>query len=357
MPQYAIEGEALITVNASRTVIVEADSQQEALQKAEAELRDTTGQWFVPDRPVSAVAGHSTVHTLQVLGFNESPEIASSVYRSVFSVTLDPAGSTPDAAPDDATRMIQDRFGRTDAEAPDDVYGWEFLVDNGVLQSPSPIQPDGTRCSALLVVFMQASSADEARESAWRALHAAAQHDGRPLFKDILGCQPTRRASPDELEMLRPPRRAAGRACEGKDAPVYIEGHAMSDVRDASSSAPESTGRKPWESWPDRDRIRLAYHVQGDVLWVDMLELPPERRHGGAGRLLWQHFEESLPSHLQTIRLMAADTGSGASEGFWERMGFEVESRSNKHGTIMSKPNPKAAPAQDAAEPRRRPRM
>lgn len=107
---------------------------------------------------------------------------------------------------------------------------------------------------------------------------------------------------------------------------------------------PDPADPTSWKSWPkrDRDAIRLEYHGDGGILWIDMFEIPPSRHGRGAGAKLWRHFEESLPPDVSTIKLMAADAGDGPSEGFWKKMGFGVESRSKKHGTIMTKRNPNA---------------
>lgn len=101
----------------------------------------------------------------------------------------------------------------------------------------------------------------------------------------------------------------------------------------------------PWRSWPDAEQaaIRLECHADGGLLWIDMLAIPEGKRGEGVGAKLWRHFEASLPPSITCIKLMAADTGSGPSRGFWCRMGFQVESRTQKHGIIMRKENPAAA--------------
>jgi GNAT superfamily N-acetyltransferase len=66
-------------------------------------------------------------------------------------------------------------------------------------------------------------------------------------------------------------------------------------------------------------------HRSGDVIWIDMMAVPSEHRGKGIGRQHYEAWEASLPPDIKLIRLMAADTGEGVSNGFWEAMGFEYQ--------------------------------
>jgi len=63
-------------------------------------------------------------------------------------------------------------------------------------------------------------------------------------------------------------------------------------------------------------------HVTGTIAWVDMIWVPPGERKNGKGRGLYLDWESKLPPETTLVRLMAADTGSGNSDPFWERLGF-----------------------------------
>ena len=65
-------------------------------------------------------------------------------------------------------------------------------------------------------------------------------------------------------------------------------------------------------------------HMSGkEVVWIDMMRVPPEQRRRGIGRNHYAEWEAELPKSVKLVRLMAADTGSGKSNGFWEAMGFD----------------------------------
>lgn len=64
-------------------------------------------------------------------------------------------------------------------------------------------------------------------------------------------------------------------------------------------------------------------HVSGDVVWLDMIRVQPDRRGLGIGQATYRAWEASLPLNVTLVLLVAADTGSGSSAGFWEAMGFD----------------------------------
>ncbi len=66
----------------------------------------------------------------------------------------------------------------------------------------------------------------------------------------------------------------------------------------------------------------ISSHRSGGVIWIDMIWVPTEHRGRGIGRKLYRDWERDLPDDITTVMLMAADTGDGVSNGFWEAMGF-----------------------------------
>lgn len=67
----------------------------------------------------------------------------------------------------------------------------------------------------------------------------------------------------------------------------------------------------------------ISAHLSGDIMWLDMMRVTPEKRGSGIGRKYYRQWELQLPKNVELVRLMAADTGSGLSNGFWEAMGYE----------------------------------
>ena len=63
-------------------------------------------------------------------------------------------------------------------------------------------------------------------------------------------------------------------------------------------------------------------HICGNICWIDMFFIPKESRGRGEGRAMYEEFEKGLPENVTKIMLYSADTGSGPSHGFWDRMGF-----------------------------------
>lgn len=70
----------------------------------------------------------------------------------------------------------------------------------------------------------------------------------------------------------------------------------------------------------------IRAHKSGeDVVWIDMMFVPPDQRGKGLGKQYYEEWESDLPYTVKLVRIMAADTGSGLSNGFWEKMGFEYQ--------------------------------
>ncbi len=68
--------------------------------------------------------------------------------------------------------------------------------------------------------------------------------------------------------------------------------------------------------------IAIDAHRAGDVVWLDWFCLPARARGQGHGRAAYDAWESALPVDITCVRLFAADTGDGRSDGFWERLGF-----------------------------------
>lgn len=66
-------------------------------------------------------------------------------------------------------------------------------------------------------------------------------------------------------------------------------------------------------------------HRSGDIVWIDMMHVPPGQRGKGIGRAFYERWEASLPKDVTLVKLMAADTGEGVSNGFWDAMGFDYQ--------------------------------
>ena len=67
----------------------------------------------------------------------------------------------------------------------------------------------------------------------------------------------------------------------------------------------------------------IDWHTSGNTAWVNMISIPQSQRGQGFGKQVYLNWEKQLPSKIKLIRLMAANTGSGTSSGFWDRMGFD----------------------------------
>ena len=79
------------------------------------------------------------------------------------------------------------------------------------------------------------------------------------------------------------------------------------------------------EIFEGSDKPYIDAHRSGDIMWIDMMLVPPSQRGSGVGKAFYKSWEEALPSDIKLIRLLAADTGDGLSNGFWEAMGFEYQ--------------------------------
>jgi hypothetical protein len=72
------------------------------------------------------------------------------------------------------------------------------------------------------------------------------------------------------------------------------------------------------------DEPYIDAHRSGDIVWIDMMEVPTEQRGQGVGRRVYEEWEASLPEDVKYIMVYAADTeGRGHSDMFWEALGFE----------------------------------
>lgn len=58
------------------------------------------------------------------------------------------------------------------------------------------------------------------------------------------------------------------------------------------------------------------------VLYLEWFALPQELRRKGLGRRAYELWEASLSKRVKLIRLHAADSGSGSTDAFWKKMGF-----------------------------------
>lgn len=76
----------------------------------------------------------------------------------------------------------------------------------------------------------------------------------------------------------------------------------------------------------DQKKPYISAHMSGkDTVWIDMMYIPPEKRGQGFGRNFYENWESNLPKTVKLVKLMAADTGDGISNMFWEKMGFEYQ--------------------------------
>jgi GNAT superfamily N-acetyltransferase len=115
-----------------------------------------------------------------------------------------------------------------------------------------------------------------------------------------------------------------------------------------------------------RLEVRAHPTVPGK-LYLEWFALPRELRGKGLGRRAYELWEAALPKRIKLIRLHAADSGSGPTDGFWEQMGFDWrydfddliystddplyeasrEMQKGIHGTKTPKPIPAHAPSYD----------
>lgn len=64
----------------------------------------------------------------------------------------------------------------------------------------------------------------------------------------------------------------------------------------------------------------VCYDTVAEVI---MLFVDEKERGKGVGTKTYEDFEKSLPKNIQRVKLFAADTGSGNSNDFWEKLGFD----------------------------------
>jgi hypothetical protein len=83
-------------------------------------------------------------------------------------------------------------------------------------------------------------------------------------------------------------------------------------------------GEQPkYEDFPDE--YILQSHDSGSLCWIDWFVVPNSVQHQGHGRAFFKAIEQWIrEGEVATteIRLMAADSGDGPSDEFWEKMGF-----------------------------------
>lgn len=68
--------------------------------------------------------------------------------------------------------------------------------------------------------------------------------------------------------------------------------------------------------------VVIDAHRSGSIIWIDWICVPADQRGRGNGRAAYSEFEKHLPADVEQVRVMAADSGSGSSQGFWDALGF-----------------------------------
>jgi hypothetical protein len=67
---------------------------------------------------------------------------------------------------------------------------------------------------------------------------------------------------------------------------------------------------------------------------IEMFLVPSVVRGTGIGKNMYQQFEDKLPENIKIVNLIAADLGSGDTQGFWFERGFrkvfEDQNKKNK---------------------------
>jgi predicted GNAT superfamily acetyltransferase len=69
--------------------------------------------------------------------------------------------------------------------------------------------------------------------------------------------------------------------------------------------------------------ININAHRSGNMIWIDMMHVPTNKRGTGQDRLYYEQWEDALPADIVYIRLIPVDAGNGKADGFWEAMGFD----------------------------------
>jgi hypothetical protein len=71
-------------------------------------------------------------------------------------------------------------------------------------------------------------------------------------------------------------------------------------------------------------RLEVRAHPRSaDTMYLEWFALPRELRGKGLGRRAYKLWEKTVPKEFKLIQLHAADSGSGPTDAFWERMGFQ----------------------------------
>ena len=68
-----------------------------------------------------------------------------------------------------------------------------------------------------------------------------------------------------------------------------------------------------------------SHRVNDDIVELEMIFIAKENRNKGEGTKLYLEWEKSLPKEIKYVKLFAADTGSGNSHPFWEKLGYEFK--------------------------------
>lgn len=68
-----------------------------------------------------------------------------------------------------------------------------------------------------------------------------------------------------------------------------------------------------------------SHRVNEETIEIEMIFIAKENRNNGEGTKLYLEWEKSLPKEIKCVKLFAADTGSGNSYPFWERLGYEFK--------------------------------
>lgn len=66
----------------------------------------------------------------------------------------------------------------------------------------------------------------------------------------------------------------------------------------------------------------IDVEFDGTRALVHLLYVPPQLRGQGEGKKVFASFLDSLPEHIEHVRLKAATLGSGDSTPFWQSLGF-----------------------------------
>ena len=83
------------------------------------------------------------------------------------------------------------------------------------------------------------------------------------------------------------------------------------------------TAKKKQRPKTDLPPVEIVAYPRGeDTVYIEWFKVPEAFRRRGVGRPTYAQWERSLPRPFKTIRLHAADPGSGPSDEFWSALGF-----------------------------------